>query len=183
MISRRSVDIPSTDGRTLSGYAAVYREPSLPITVHANPRPYVEPIAPGAFGDSISGDVELLYNHDDSAVPLARTISGTLGFKSDGTGLRFEAKLPNTARADEIISALQRGDLTGAMSFGFHVEDDVWNRDRSERIVKRARIVEASLVKRAAYPQTHSSLRSVSEAVNDAARARLMLSLARLRNV
>ena len=58
---------------------------------------------------------------------------------------------------------IERGDLTGEMSFGFHVVEDSWSKDRSERLVKRAQLVEVSIVQDAAYPQTSSSLRSVSE--------------------
>ena len=61
------------------------------------------------------------------------------------------------------------------MSFGFYVEDESWNRTRTERLVKRARLVEVSIVQDAAYPQTTSSLRSVSAAAHEAARLRLEL--------
>jgi len=75
---------------------------------------------------------------------------------------------------------LARGDLTGEMSFGFFVEDESWNRTRTERLVKRARLVEVSIVQDAAYPQTNSSLRSVSAAAIEAARLRLELHLQRM---
>ena len=66
------------------------------------------------------------------------------------------------------------------MSFGFFVEEDSWNRDRTERLVKRAKLVEISIVQDAAYSQTSSSLRSVSAAAIEAARARLALHFARI---
>jgi HK97 family phage prohead protease len=78
---------------------------------------------------------------------------------------------------------LKRGDLSGEMSFGFYVEEDSWNRTRTERLVKRARLVEVSIVQDAAYPQTSSSLRGVRAAALDAARARLDLFRARTAHV
>lgn len=175
MISRRSIAAEqSVDGRTLAGYAAVYGEESREIV--ENGRPFVERIAPGAFAETLrsGADVKLLYNHDAGAL-LARTRSGTLKLRSDRQGLAFEASLPETTLGNDVRTLLERGDLTGEMSFGFYVEDESWNRTRTERLVKRAKLVEVSIVQDAAYPQTTSSLRSVSAAAHEAARLRLEL--------
>ena len=75
---------------------------------------------------------------------------------------------------------IQRGDLSGEMSFGFMVEEDSWNKTRTERLVKRAKLIEISIVQDAAYPQTSSSLRSVSAAYTEAAIARLALHFRRM---
>jgi phage head maturation protease len=66
------------------------------------------------------------------------------------------------------------------MSFGFVVQQDSWNKDRTERLVKRAQLLEVSIVQDAAYPQTSSSLRSVSAAYLDAANLRLALHFRRM---
>lgn len=164
MISRRDIAATeqSIDGRTLAGYAAVYGQDSREI-VEAGRR-FTERIAPGAFNQTLSSgaDVKLFYNHD-SSMPLARTKSGTLKLKSDRNGLAFAATLPDTTLGNDVRALIERGDLTGEMSFGFHVVEDSWSKDRSERLVKRAQLVEVSIVQDAAYPQTSSSLRSVSE--------------------
>lgn len=161
MISRRDLGVveQKVDGRTLAGYAAVYGEQSRTITEHG--RTFVERIAPGAFGETLSSgaDVKLLYNHDPSAL-LARTKAGTLKLRSDRNGLAFEALLPETTLGNDVRALLARGDLTGEMSFGFSVIEDSWNKDRSQRLVKRASLVEISVVQDAAYPQTSSALRS-----------------------
>ena len=181
MISRRSIDATEQklDGRTLAGYAAVYGEDSREIVEQG--RAFVERIAPGAFAETLraGSDVKLLYNHDPAAL-LARTKSRTLSLKSDRNGLAFEASLPETTLGNDVRELLARGDLTGEMSFGFFVEDESWNRTRTERLVKRARLVEVSIVQDAAYPQTNSSLRSVSAAAIEAARLRLELHLQRM---
>lgn len=182
MISRRMIETEEQklDGRTLAGYAAVYGQDSREIVEHG--RAFVERIAPGAFNGTLSSgaDVKLLYNHDAS-MPLARTRSGTLKLRSDRSGLAFETTLPDTTLGNDVRALLERGDLSGEMSFGFFVEDESWNPKRTERLVKRAKLVEVSIVQDAAYPQTSSSLRHVDAAAIDAARARLELHFARIR--
>ena len=182
MISRRMIDTEEQklDGRTLAGYAAVYGQDSREIVEHG--RAFTERIAPGAFNATLSSgaEVKLLYNHDAS-MPLARTRSGTLKLRSDRSGLAFETTLPDTTLGNDVRALLERGDLSGEMSFGFFVEDESWNSKRTERLVKRAKLVEVSIVQDAAYPQTSSSLRSVDAAAIDAARARLELHFARIR--
>jgi uncharacterized protein len=182
MISRRTIETEEQklDGRTLAGYAAVYGQDSREIVEHG--RAFVERIAPGAFNGTLSSgaDVKLLYNHDAS-MPLARTRSGTLKLRSDRGGLAFETTLPETTLGNDVRELLERGDLSGEMSFGFFVEDESWNPKRTERLVKRAKLVEVSIVQDAAYPQTTSSLRHVDAAAIDAARARLELHFARIK--
>jgi len=161
MISRRAVDATEQklDGRTLGGYAAVYNQDSREIVEGG--RKFVERIAPGAFNETLSngGDVKLFINHH---------------------GLNFTADLPETVRGEELRVALERGDLSGEMSFGFVVTEDSWNKDRTQRLVKRAELLEVSVVTDAAYPTTSSSLRSVSAAAIEAARLRLALHHARM---
>lgn len=177
---RRSISSENTvTGRNLSGYAAVYNQDSREIADHG--RTFVERIAPGAFNETLrsAGDVKLYYNHDTS-MPLARTRSGTLSLRSDRQGLAFDAQLPDTTLGNDVRVLLERGDLSGEMSFGFFVEEDSWNKSRTERLVKRAKLVEISVVQDAAYPQTNSSLRRVDAAAMEAARKRLELHLERV---
>jgi len=181
MISRRdfTASEQTMDGRTLAGYAAVYGQNSREIV--ENGRTFVERIAPGAFNETLSSgaDVKLFYNHDAS-MPLARTKSGTLTLKSDRNGLAFTASLPETTLGNDVRALIERGDLTGEMSFGFYVAEDSWNKNRTERLVKRAQLIEISIVQDAAYPQTSSSLRSVSAAYRNAAFLRLALHFRRM---
>jgi len=181
MISRRdfTASEQSIDGRTLAGYAAVYGQDSREIV--ENGRKFIERIAPGAFNETLSSgaDVKLYYNHDAS-MPLARTRSGTLQLKSDRNGLAFTASLPETTLGNDVRALIERGDLSGEMSFGFFVNEDSWNKDRTQRLVKKATLVEVSIVQDAAYPQTSSSLRSVSAAYTEAVYARLALHFRRM---
>lgn len=164
-IERRSITVETEgpgNGRTLSGYAAVYNEQSNDI-VEAG-RAFRERIAPGAFARTLAEgrDVKLYYNHQTD-MPLARTRSRTLKLRSDRNGLAFDAELPDTTLGNDVRELLRRGDLTGEMSFGFVVTEDSWSKDRTERLVKRAELLEISIVQDAAYPQTASSLRSSRE--------------------
>ena len=179
MISRRDINTTqAVDGRTLSGVAAVYGQQSREISEGG--RTFTERIAPGAFGESVRGDVKLLYNHDPR-MPLARSRSGTLALEDRADGLHYRAALPETTLGNDVKTLLERGDLSGEMSFGFYVTRDEWNKQRTERTVREARLVEISVVVDAAYPQTSSSLRHVDAAAMDAARARLELHLARIK--
>lgn len=178
MISRRDIGTTQTiEGRTLTGVAAVYGAQSREISEGG--RTFVERIAPGAFGDSVRSDIKLLYNHDPR-MPLARSRSGTLVLEDRADGLNYRATLPETTLGNDVRELLQRGDLSGEMSFGFYVERDQWNAKRTERTVEKARLVEISVVVDAAYPQTSSSLRSVDAAAIDAARARIALHIERI---
>jgi phage head maturation protease len=80
-----------------------------------------------------------------------------------------------------VRALLERGDLTGEMSFGFYVERDTWNAKRTERRIESARLVEISLVQDPAYELTSSSLRCVNAALTDAVAARLELHIRRLK--
>jgi len=181
MISKRTLEATEQklDGRTLAGYAAVYGQDSREIVEGG--RKFIERIAPGAFNETLSSnaDVKLYYNHDAS-MPLARTRSGTLKLRSDRNGLAFEATLPETTLGNDVRALMERGDLSGEMSFGFYVTEDSWNKDRTERLVKKAQLVEVSIVQDAAYPQTTSSLRNVSAAYRNAAILRLALHFRRM---
>lgn len=179
MITRRDFNVAeqTVDEGRLAGYAAVYGQDSRELVEGG--RAFVERIAPGAFGSTIRGDVKLYYNHDTSQ-PLARTSSGTLKLRSDREGLAFDAEIADTTLGRDVRELLRRGDLSGEMSFGFIVEEDSWNRTRTQRLVKRARLLEISVVQDAAYPQTASSLRHVDAATLEAARARLALHFARM---
>lgn len=182
MISRRAVSLTnqSIEGRTLEGYASLYGAESR--TLREGGRIFTERIAPGAFDASLSSDVKLYYMHDAS-MPLARTKSGTLTLTSDARGLKFRANLPETTLGNDVRALMERGDLSGEMSFGFVVERDTWSKDQRSRTVERARLLEISIVQDAAYPQTSSSLRSSSVELSRALAARFALHINRMKHV
>lgn len=160
MISKRAISTnPAIEGRTLSGYAALYNDQSKLISERG--ATFRETISPGAFSRTLDSgaDVKLYYNHN-TAMPLARTKSGTLSLRSDANGLAFTASLPETTLGNDVRALLERGDLTGEMSFGFRVISDTWNKPRTERTINQAELLEISIVQDAAYPNTTSALRA-----------------------
>jgi uncharacterized protein len=151
----------TSDGMTLTGYAARFNEPSEPL-------PFIERIAPGAFKRSLraKNDIKLLWNHSSSDV-LGSTRAGTLRLAEDEMGLRVEADLPDTQAGRDAKVLIQRGDVTG-FSFGFTVppNGDSWNSDGTERTLKSVRLLEVSTgVAFPAYPTTNGTaqVRSLEE--------------------
>ena len=82
-----------------------------------------ESIAPGAFDESVHGDVRALYNHNDDLI-LGRTSAGTLELREDEHGLWGKVKLNrNDTDAMNAYERIKRGDITGC-SFGFNIESE-----------------------------------------------------------
>lgn len=79
-----------------------------------------ESIAPGAFDNTISGDIRALINHDTTLV-LGRTTAGTLELKVDSHGLWGRVKInPNDQDAMNLHARVERGDVSQC-SFGFFI--------------------------------------------------------------
>jgi HK97 family phage prohead protease len=148
------------NGNTFVGYAAKFNVPSEPL-------PFIERIAPGAFGKSLSQrskDVRLYINHNSDMV-LASKRSGTLRLSEDDTGLRVEADLPDTTAARD-LRALMTAGVVSTMSFGFTVPrgGDKWSGDGSERTLTGINLHEVSVVTGfPAYPQTEAAVRSLEK--------------------
>lgn len=105
------------DDLYLEGYFAVYGD------IYKVWEGATESIAPGAFDESISGDVRALYNHDDNLI-LGRTSAGTLELKDDSHGLWGCIKINrNDTDAMNAYERIKRGDVTGC-SFGFNIESE-----------------------------------------------------------
>lgn len=105
------------DDLVLEGYFAVYGD------IYNVWEGATESIAPGAFSESISGDVRALYNHDDNLI-LGRTSAGTLTLRDDSHGLWGSIKINrNDTDAMNAYERIKRGDVTGC-SFGFNIESE-----------------------------------------------------------
>jgi HK97 family phage prohead protease len=135
------------DGRSFTGYAALFNEPSLPL-------PFTEYIRPGAFKRSLQSRnrMMLLWNHDTSN-PLASTRNGSLQMVEDQRGLKVTATLPDTTLGRD-ISELVRTGVVDSMSFGFSVKRDTWSQDGQTRYLEDVTLYEVSLVSTPAYEQT-----------------------------
>ena len=136
---------------TILGHAALFNTKSVFLYG------FRETIEPGAFADSLTGDIRALWQHDSARV-LGRTKSGTLRLWEDDQGLAFELNPPATQDGRDAVTLIERGDVD-QMSFGFNVPPggDSWGEDDDGIPLRRLRTVslmEVSPVTWAAYPQT-----------------------------
>lgn len=161
----------STDGMTISGYAAVFNSDSEPL-------PFIERIAPGAFTRSLKArnEIKLLWNHD-TGEPMASLRGGSLKLWEDAKGLAYEATLANTTRGRD-VAELIRSKVIDAMSFGFNVIKDTWD-ERGNRTLEAVRIHEISVVSYPAYTGTAGTVqvRSVDGGIDAEALADALLKL------
>lgn len=134
----------------LEGMPIVY---DTPTTINDPAGSYTEVIKRGALDEADLTDSRLLYNHDLSRVPLARTPK-TLHFEVTRQGLQMRAELPDTEEARAIHTAVKRGDLSG-MSFAFKVPeggDSYDPKTNTRTITKIAKVYEVSICPFPAYP-------------------------------
>jgi HK97 family phage prohead protease len=140
----------------IAGHAAVFNKPSEDLGW------FREKIAPGAFAESIGkDDVRALFNHDPMYV-LGRNTAWTLRMNEDSQGLAVEIDPPDTQWARDLITSIERGDIS-QMSFGFDTLDDEWAMENGEnmRTLKRVKLYDVSPVTYPAYPQTDVNTRSL----------------------
>lgn len=143
--------------RTITGYAAVFGQ-DADIGGW-----WVERIAPGAFRNTLNGDIRALIDHDSGRV-IGRTTSGTLRLKEDERGLAVEIDLPDTQDGRDLATLVERGDISG-MSFGFRVLKQEWNESIEPHIrtLLEIELYEVSAVAFPAYDATELALRSSRE--------------------
>ena len=113
-IKTRSAD---NDEKVIEGYFAVFNE------IYQVWKDVTESIAPGAFTDSLNGDIRALYNHNTDQI-LGRTSAGTLTLKQDEKGLWGQIKVnERDTEAVNVYERIARGDISGC-SFGFDIESE-----------------------------------------------------------
>lgn len=113
-IKTRSAD---DDEKVIEGYFAVFNE------IYQVWDDVTESIAPGAFTDSLNGDIRALYNHNTDQI-LGRTSAGTLTLKQDEKGLWGQIKVnERDTEAVNVYERIARGDISGC-SFGFDIESE-----------------------------------------------------------
>lgn len=154
-----SLELRAAAGRTLAGHAAIWDSPTL-----IGGR-FQEVVRKGAFAAHLASgaDVYLLAHHD-FAQPLARTGNGSLQLVEDARGLAFEATLPETRGADDIL-ALARAGTIGGCSFAFRVPPggERWPAQDRRELIQLA-LIEVSAVTAPAYAGTTVSARAMAYA-------------------
>lgn len=156
---RRSTEYTARDASTgepiIEGYFAVYNS-NYEIAPGMS-----ESIAPGAFDESLSGDIRMLTNHDTTLV-IARTAAGTMELKSDTRGLWSKGLVnPKDTDALNTHARVERGDVSQC-SIGFEIIDEIteYRDDGSVHwTITKARLHEVSVCTFPAYEETSVSAR------------------------
>ena len=120
-----------------------------------------ESIAPGAFDNTLSGDIRALINHDTTLV-LGRTKARTLELKTDSRGLWGRIQInPNDQDAMNLYERVKRGDVDQC-SFGFDIVSEETEFDANDNIhwtITEVRLYEVSCCTFPAYEATSVSAR------------------------
>jgi HK97 family phage prohead protease len=167
----RANDPAGTNSLIILGQPIVFDKPT---TINSPAGQYTEVIRRGALDGADLSDARLLFNHDLNRVPLARTPK-TMQLTVSPAGLEMTAQLPDTPEARSVHTAVVRGDLSG-MSFAFKVPPggDHWD-GRTREILKIEKIYEVSIVPFPAYPESSVEARSALQAINESARAAVLI--------
>ena len=145
----------SEDGLFIEGYFSVFNS-----TYELWPGA-TESVAPGAFANTLGGDIRALIDHETRLV-LGRNKSGTLELREDSHGLWGRVKInPNDQDAVNLYERVKRGDVDQC-SFGF----DIINEDTEVRddgsvhwTIREVKLYEVSVVTFPAYTETSVSAR------------------------
>jgi HK97 family phage prohead protease len=154
----QKVDLKDDNGKVkVQGYAAVFNARANIAGV------FEEVIEPGAFTEAITRD-DVVFLADHTGMPMARTRSGTLKLSQDDHGLFIETELDTSdPDSQRVVAKMRRGDLD-KMSFAFYA--DVEELDTSGnlpvRTIKKASLVDVSVVTWPAYDQTEIAIRSMA---------------------
>ena len=139
------------DGPIIEGYFAVFNS-RYELWNNA-----WEEIAPGAFRNTLDGDIRALVNHQTTLV-LGRTTVGTLTLREDEHGLYGVIKINESdGDAMNLYARVQRGDVSQC-SFGFDIIDEEYREDPVAHthcwIIREVVLYEVSVVTFPAYEET-----------------------------
>ena len=115
-----------------------------------------ESVAPGAFSETLGGDIRALIDHETMYV-LGRNQAGTLELREDSHGLWGSVLInPNDQDAMNLYARVQRGDVNQC-SFGFDIlEEETEFRDDGSIhwTIKKVKLYEVSVCTFPAYAET-----------------------------
>ena len=151
----RVLDSPS--GKQISWFPALFNSFSEDMG-------FRETIKPSAFNNTIrEADIRALFNHDPNYV-LGRNTAGTLDLSVTRKGLRSTVNPPDTQWANDLMSSIDRGDISGG-SFAFQIVKEDWRSEEGQMVreLQEVRLFDVSIVTYPAYPETNGtiSLRSI----------------------
>lgn len=141
---------------TIEGYFAVFNN-NYDIAPGMS-----ESVAPGAFSETLAGDVRALVNHDTTLV-LGRTTAHTLELREDSHGLWGKIAInPKDGDAMNLYERVKRGDVNQC-SFGFDILDEestISDNGDIHWTIKKVELYEVSCCTFPAYESTNITARS-----------------------
>ena len=141
---------------TIEGYFAVFNS-NYDIAPGMS-----ESVAPGAFSETLAGDVRALVNHDTTLV-LGRTTAHTLELREDAHGLWGKIAInPKDGDAMNLYERVKRGDVNQC-SFGFDILDEestISDNGDIHWTIKKVELYEVSCCTFPAYESTNITARS-----------------------
>lgn len=162
----------------ITGYFAVYNS-NYEIWQGAS-----ESIAPGAFSNTLGGDIRALTNHDTTLV-LGRNKAGTLTLKEDSHGLWGDITInPNDTDAMNTYERVKRGDVTQC-SIGFAIreeETEFLDNGDIHWTIKDVELFEVSVCTFPAYEETNVTARNRADVEKKIAEAWRTKMKERLKN-
>lgn len=147
-----------SDAMIVTGTPVVF---NTPAKINDMMGGFTEVIKRNALDGVDLNDTRLLYNHDFSRIPLAKTPK-TMEVWTDNEGLHMRATLPDTEEGRSVYAAVQSGRLDG-MSFSFTCDKDGQSYDAQTQIRSISRInklLECSIVPFPAYQETSVEARN-----------------------
>lgn len=143
------------EGLFIEGYFAVFNS-----TYELWPGA-TESVAPGAFANTLGGDIRALVDHETRLV-LGRNKSGTLELREDSHGLWGRVRInPNDSDAMNLYNRVKRGDVDQC-SFGFDIlkeDTDIREDGTVHWTIREVKLYEVSTVTFPAYEDTSVSAR------------------------
>ena len=112
--------------RTVEGYAVLFGVRSVNLTPWSSSREVYEIMERGCITQDLlnRSDVVLTAFHNNQIIlGRWRMGKGTLSLELDQRGLKIRCTLAETATADELLAAIERGDISG-MSFAFTADEE-----------------------------------------------------------
>ena len=164
----RSLGGAISDGRKVFGTAIVFNSWSEDLGG------FRELIKPDALTQEILDKSDIIaclnHNQEDYMMARSRNGQGSLKLMLNEKGLDFEFDAPQTAKGDEVLEYISRGDIN-ACSFCFTLPSEGgcrWYKDENgelrREILKFDRIYDISIVARPAYAETSCSSRDIDDA-------------------
>lgn len=176
------------EGRTISGYAIVFNQPSKVLCDGAGA--FIETISRTALTEEKlrQWDIRALLEHNpERLLARWRQGDGTLTLAIDEVGLRYSFTAPDTEDGRTAVELVRRGDIVGS-SFAYLCDESTveWGRNADGTPTRRVNDItymeDVSIVSRPAYDQTSVNVRMLEKCNESDEEAKFALYIKRARH-